>query len=152
MQAVMGVLASVVLSGGMSTLTHAQQAPPSATQLPVVNAVARGQVNITQTNTANTSAMNVNQASQSAVINWNTFNVGQSAQVNFNQPNSSAVTLNRVLDNNPSQVWGRITAPGQVFISNANGVYFSPTSSVDVGALTATSHNISDDDFPRRAS
>ena len=147
MQAVMGVLASVVLSGGMSTLTHAQQAPPSATQLPVVNAVARGQVNITQTNTANTSAMNVNQASQSAVINWNTFNVGQSAQVNFNQPNSSAVTLNRVLDNNPSQVWGRITAPGQVFISNANGVYFSPTSSVDVGALTATTHNISDDDF-----
>jgi filamentous hemagglutinin family protein len=140
-------LASVALSGGISTLTHAQQAPPSATQLPVANAVARGQVNITQTNTANSAVMNVNQASQSAVVNWNTFNVGQNAQVNFNQPNSSAVTLNRVLDNNPSQVWGRITAPGQVFISNANGVYFSPTSSVDVGALTATTHSISDDDF-----
>jgi filamentous hemagglutinin family protein len=147
LQAVVGVLASVALSGGISTLTHAQQAPPSATQLPVANAVARGQVNITQTNTANTAVMNVNQASQSAVVNWNTFNVGQSAQVNFNQPNSSAVTLNRVLDNNPSQVWGRITAPGQVFISNANGVYFSPTASVDVGALTATTHSISDDDF-----
>ena len=147
LQAVIGALASVALSGGISTLTHAQQAPPSATQLPVANAVARGQVNITQTNTVNTAVMNVNQASQSAVVNWNTFNVGQNAQVNFNQPNGSAVTLNRVLDNNPSQVWGRITAPGQVFISNANGVYFSPTSSVDVGALTATTHNISDDDF-----
>jgi filamentous hemagglutinin family protein len=147
LQAVIGALASVALSGGISTLTHAQQAPPSATQLPVANAVARGQVNITQTNTANSAVMNVNQTSQSAVVNWNTFNVGQNAQVNFNQPNSSAVTLNRVLDNNPSQVWGRITAPGQVFISNANGVYFSPSASVDVGALTATTHNISDEDF-----
>ncbi len=147
LKAVVGVLAAVALSGGISTLTHAQQAPPNATQLPVANAVASGQVNITQTNTANSAVMNVNQASQSAVVNWNTFNVGQNAQVNFNQPNSSAVTLNRVLDNNPSQIWGRITAPGQVFISNANGVYFSPTSSVDVGALTATTHSISDDDF-----
>ena len=147
LKAVVGVLAAVALSGGISALTHAQQAPPSATQLPVANAVAKGLVNITQTNTANSAVMNVNQASQAAVVNWNTFNVGQNAQVNFNQPNSSAVTLNRVLDNNPSQVWGRITAPGQVFISNANGVYFSPTSSVDVGALTATTHSISDDDF-----
>ena len=146
-QAVLGVLASVVLGGGITSLTHAQQAPPSLTQLPVANAVTRGQVNITQTSTPNAAVMNVNQTSASAVVNWNTFNVGQNAQVNFNQPNSSSVILNRVLDNNPSQIWGRITAPGQVFISNANGVYFSPTSQVDVGALAATTHSISDDEF-----
>jgi filamentous hemagglutinin family protein len=147
LRAVMGALAAFVLASGVSNLTHAQQAPPSATQLPVANAVARGQVNITQSATSNAAVMNVHQSSQAAVVNWNSFNVGQSAEVNFNQPNSSSVILNRVLDNNPSQIWGRISAPGQVFISNANGIYFSPTSSVDVGALTATTHSISDDDF-----
>mgnify|MGYP000721054204 CR=1 FL=1 len=29
----------------------------------------------------------------------------------------------------------------------ANGVYFAPGSSVDVGAITATTHSISDDNF-----
>jgi len=49
-----------------------------------------------------------------AIIDWQTFNVGSAAQVNFNQPNSEAATLNRVLDSNPSQIFGKITATGQV--------------------------------------
>ena len=91
--------------------------------------------------------MTVNQASQRAVINWNTFNVGSNASVNFVQPNAQAVTLNRVNDSNPSQIFGRISANGQVFLTNANGIYFSRTSSVDVGAFTATTHSITDDNF-----
>ena len=36
---------------------------------------------------------------------------------------------------NPTQVMGRITAPGQVFLVNPNGVLFGPNSQVDVGGL-----------------
>jgi len=141
-----GVLASVAL--GLSLVSSANaQAPPSVNQLPTGGSVARGTATIQQTATAQAAAMTVNQSSQRAVINWNTFNVGSNASVNFVQPNAQAVTLNRVNDSNPSQIFGRISANGQVFLTNANGVYFSPSSSVDVGALTATTHSITDDNF-----
>jgi len=141
-----GVLASVAL--GLSLVSGANaQAPPAVNQLPTGGSVARGVATISQTATAQAAAMTVNQSSQRAVVNWNTFNVGSNASVNFVQPNAQAVTLNRVNDSNPSQIFGRISANGQVFLTNANGVYFSPSSSVDVGALTATTHSITDDNF-----
>lgn len=141
-----GALASAVvglmLSGGSGA-----QSPPTITQLPTGGNVARGSATISQTVTAQAAAMVVNQTSQRAVVNWDTFNLGQAASVHFAQPSAQAVTLNRVNDANPSQIYGRITAPGQVYLSNASGVYFSPTSSVDVGGLVVTTHNLSDDDF-----
>jgi filamentous hemagglutinin family protein len=109
--------------------------------------VARGSATISQTATAQAAAMTVNQSSQRAIINWDSFNLGSAASINFVQPNAQAVTLNRANDHNPSQIFGRITSNGQVFLSNPSGVYFSPTASVDVGALVATSHSISDANF-----
>ena len=142
---VLSTIASVVLAGGSFKL-YAQQAPP-ATQLPTGGIVAQGTASIAQTATAQAARMTVNQSSQRAVINWNSFNVGQNASVVFNQPNAQAVTLNRITDQNPSQIYGQVQANGQVFLTNPNGVYFSPTSQVDVGALVATTHSISDNDF-----
>jgi filamentous hemagglutinin family protein len=113
------------------------------TQLPTGGKVVAGQAVIQQSG----SALNINQATQRAAIDWNTFNVGKDAQVNFNQPSSSALTLNRVLDTNASQIMGRISAPGQVFLVNPNGVLFGPNSQVDVGGLVATTQNISNADF-----
>ena len=118
-------------------------APPLPTQLPTGGQVAAGQVVISQSG----ATMDVTQASVRGVINWNTFNVGAAAQVNFKQPSAGSVTLNRVLDSNASKIYGRITANGQVFLTNPNGVYFSPGSSADVGAMVATTHSISDADF-----
>ena len=87
--------------------------------------------------------LNVNQTTARGVVEWNTFNVGSQANVNFNQPSANAVTLNRVMDMNASQILGRISATGQVFISNPNGVIFGTTSQVDVGGLVATTKGIS---------
>jgi filamentous hemagglutinin family protein len=141
-----GVVASVALGFTLHGVAHAQ-APPAINQLPTGGTVARGTATISQTVTAQAAAMTVNQSSQRAVVNWNTFNLGSAASINFVQPNAQAVTLNRVNDSNPSQIFGRITSNGQVFLTNASGVSFSPTSSVDVGAITATTHSISDDNF-----
>lgn len=140
--AVAATVASVALAG-IASMAHAQQAPPAANQLPTGGVVARGAANIGQTS----NAMTVNQSSQRAVINWNTFNVGQNASVTFNQPNAQAVTLNRIADQNPSQIYGQINANGQVFLSNPSGIYFSPTAQANMGALTATTHSVGDDAF-----
>jgi filamentous hemagglutinin family protein len=141
-----GVIASVALSFSLTGGAHAQ-APPAINQLPTGGSVMRGTATIQQTATAQAAAMTVNQTSQRAVVNWNTFNIGSAASVNFVQPNAQAVTLNRVNDSNPSQIFGRMTSNGQVVLTNANGIYFAPGSSVDVGAITATTHSISDDNF-----
>ncbi|HVY07784.1 MAG TPA: filamentous hemagglutinin N-terminal domain-containing protein, partial [Burkholderiales bacterium] len=117
---------------------------PAPNQLPTGGQVIAGQAAIRQTGTA---ALNVTQASDRAAINWQTFDVGSAASVNFQQPSAQSVTLNRVLDANPSQIFGRLTANGQVFLTNPNGVYFAPGASVDVGGLVATTHDISDADF-----
>jgi filamentous hemagglutinin family protein len=119
------------------------QTTPAPTQLPQGGKVVGGSAAISSSG----STLTVQQSSQRAAIDWNTFNVGSGAQVNFNQPNAAAVTLNRVLDNNPSQIMGRINAPGQVFIVNPNGVLFGASSQVDVGGLLVTTHGISNADF-----
>jgi len=123
-------------------LAHAQT-PPAPTQLPQGGKVVGGSAAITSSG----NSLTVQQTSQRAAIDWNSFNVGSGAQVNFNQPNAAAVTLNRVLDTNPSQIMGRINAPGQVFFVNPNGVLFGATSQVDVGGLLVSTHGISNADF-----
>jgi filamentous hemagglutinin family protein len=110
--------------------------------------VVAGTANISTDNSqASAPVMNVNQASQRAVVNWEKFDVGASATVNFNQPNAQASTLNRISDPNPSKVFGKINAPGEVVLVNQAGVYFAPSASLDVGAVVATSHSINDADY-----
>ncbi len=120
---------------------------PSPNQLPTGGTVVAGSATIAAGSTPGTSVLNIDQSTQRAIIDWKTFNLGSAAQVNFNQINSSSATLNRVLDSNASQIFGKITATGQVFLLNANGVYFGKSASVDVGSLAATTDSIGNADF-----
>jgi filamentous hemagglutinin family protein len=136
------LLAAAAVAAGLPEIGAAQTALPPST-LPTGGQVVAGQASIGQ----NATTLNVNQTSQRAAIDWQTFNVGSAASVNFNQPSSSAVTLNRVLSSNPSQIFGQINANGQVFLTNPAGIYFAPGASANVGGLVATTHGISNSDF-----
>src|SRR5438270_160403 len=111
--------------------------------LPTGGTVTAGSANISTSG----SNMQITQGSSSAILNWQTFSIGSNAAVNFSQPSSSAIALNRVLGNNPSEIFGRLSANGQVFLTNPNGILFAPTASVDVGGLFATTLSIADKDF-----
>ena len=140
-------LSAHALAGGVTAAVPPIPAPPAPTTLPTGGKVVAGSGTISSSSTASSAVLNVDQTTQRAVVNWNTFDLGSAAQVNFNQPGSDSATLNRVLDSNPSQIFGRITAPGQVFLANPNGVYFGKSASVDVGSLAATTSSIGDADF-----
>ena len=140
-QALWALLQPLVAALVSAGLVHA--AGPAPDQLPVGGQAAAGSVSIRQ----NQGVMDILQSSQRAAVNWQSFDVGSAAKVNFSQPQASSVILNRVLGSTPSQIFGQINANGQVFLSNPNGVYFAPGSSVDVGSFTATTHGISDADF-----
>ncbi|WP_216230360.1 autotransporter-associated beta strand repeat-containing protein, partial [Polynucleobacter sp. MWH-Jannik1A5] len=91
--------------------------------------------------------MNINQTSQRAVVNWDSFNVGKNAQVNFNQPNASAATLNRVTGATASMIDGAIRANGQVILVNPNGVTFGKGAEINAAAVVASTMNIANKDF-----
>ncbi|MBI5793122.1 MAG: filamentous hemagglutinin N-terminal domain-containing protein, partial [Rhodocyclales bacterium] len=116
---------------------------PLPNALPTGGQVVAGQVGIGTSG----ARMDVTQSSNSAIVNWDSFNIGSQAQVNFVQPGTSSVILNRVLGGDGSAIFGRMTANGQVFVTNPGGILFAPGAQVDVGGLVASSLGISDANF-----
>src|SRR5580698_2741087 len=92
-------------------------------------------------------AENITQSSTRAVIAWQSFNIGTSESANFQQPGTSSITLNRVGGGSASQINGSLTANGQVWIVNPDGVAFGSTAQVNVGGLVATTAGISNSQF-----
>lgn len=121
----------------------AYAAPPVPGALPTGGQVVAGQAAISQAG----SAMTIQQGSDRAILNWNNFSIGSGASVNFQQPSASAVALNRVVGADPSAIYGSLTANGQVFLINPNGVLFGQGARVDVGGLVASTLNIRNEDF-----
>jgi filamentous hemagglutinin family protein len=96
----------------------------------------------------------VQQTAPQAMLTWQTFNVGSKTDLHFDQSGGGAnaagwVVLNRVEDPaaQPSQILGSITAPGKVYVINANGILFGAGSQVNLGALIASTADISNAQF-----
>lgn len=111
--------------------------------LPTDGVVAAGSATIT----SSLGKMTINQTSQNVAVNWQSFNIGQGEAVQFVQPSSSSVALNRVLGADPSSILGSLSANGQVFLINPNGIVFGQGASVNVNGLVASTLDISDADF-----
>jgi filamentous hemagglutinin family protein len=120
---------------------HDAWADPAASQLPTGAQVGAGTVSISTTGTK----LQIDQASDRAIINWQNFSIGSSGWVNFSQPSASAVVLNRSMQ--PAEIFGRLSANGQVFVTSQSGVYFARSAQVDVGGLVASNLSIRDQDF-----
>ena len=112
--------------------------------LPVGGTVVAGSATITQ---PTSTFLSVNQSSQQAAINWATFNVGAGESVRFNQPSSSAVTLNTVLGGSMSTLAGNISANGHILLINPSGVLFAQGAQVDAAGLIASSLALNQADF-----
>ncbi len=80
------------------------------------------------------------------------FNIAPNQRVQFLQPSSSAFALNRVLSSDPTAIFGQLLANGQIVLINPNGITFGAGAQVNVGALAASTLNISDADFLRGTS
>jgi len=128
----------IYMIGGFPTLVFA---------LPQDGQIVSGQGTVGQ---PSPNQMVINQNTNQLITNWNSFSIGQSEHVQFNQPNVNSTALNRVMGQDPSAIMGRLSANGQVFLSNPSGVVFGQNSRVNVGGLMATTLGISNDDFLNR--
>ncbi len=89
----------------------------------------------------------INQTSQRLAIDWTQLSTAANESLTFNQPNAQAIALNRIIGSSPSNLLGSLTANGQVFILNPNGVLFGAGSQVNVGGLVASTLAMSNADF-----
>jgi len=128
---------------GAITLTAAALACTLAQAGPTGGQVSAGSGTIAQSGLNTT----INQTSQNLAINWQGFSIAANESVRFNQPNASSIALNRVIGQDPSQILGSLSANGQVFVLNPNGVLFGANAQVNVGGLVATTLSLSDADL-----
>ena len=114
-----------------------------AMALPEGETVVHGEVTFER----NGSQMTVNQGTGRAIVNYNGFGIESGEGVRFAQPDANAAILNRVTGAGSSTIAGQLSANGRVFLINPNGILFTPSAQVDVGALVASALNMSDSDF-----
>ena len=100
---------------------------------------------ITFVNQGNT--LQVIQGTQNGIVNWNSFSINAGETTRFVQPNSNSATLNRVTGSTASYINGNLFANGRVFLLNSNGILVGSQGVVDVGSFTASTLEMSDQDF-----
>lgn len=133
---------AVLLASGL--VTGMAYAVPASNALPSGENVASGSVTFDRTVS---NQLTVNQDSTKAIINWNSFDVGSNGKVVFDQPDTSSIALNRVTSASPTEIFGQVTANGQLFIVNPNGITFGAGSQVSASSVLASVLDISDSDF-----
>ncbi|MBX7067542.1 MAG: filamentous hemagglutinin N-terminal domain-containing protein [Parachlamydiales bacterium] len=86
-------------------------------------------------------------ASDKAILDYKSFDIGHEERVQFIQPSTQASVLNRVRGEKPSEIFGKLSSNGKVFLVNPNGIYFGPNAKVDTGSLIASVLHIDPQDF-----
>jgi len=119
-------------------------ASPAALALPEDGHIVAGQAAIQRPDAA---SLNIDQSTAKAVVEWQSFSIGSGEAVRIQQPSASATLLNRVVGDDPSRIFGQLSANGQVFLVNPAGILFAPGARLDVGSLTASTLKISTEDF-----
>ena len=118
-------------------------ASPALGQSPQSPTVAAGSIAVTRQGTTTV----VTQGTDRGIIDWRSFSIGPQETVRFDQPGRSSVTLNRVTSSDISRIDGNLSANGQVWLSNPNGVMIGPGGQVNVGGLLATTGRIDATEF-----
>jgi len=118
----------------------ASMVAPLAHAGPTGGQITAGSGTINQSGSTTT----INQGSQNLSLNWQSFNTSASETVNFSQPSTSAIAVNRIGDQNPTQFLGKLNANGQVYLINPNGIIFGSGAQVNVGGLVASTLDIND--------
>lgn len=131
-------LVLALTGAGLASLPHHAFATPTGGTVVAGNVTIRDE---------SATKVGITQTTDKAIIDWQKYSIGANEHVQYYQPSANSVTLNRVVGQDPSQILGRLSANGQVFLVNPNGIYFGKNAQIDVAGLVATTHNIRNEDF-----
>lgn len=120
----------------LTTYTGATYA--STRDLPQDSNVVFGTATVTTT----ADKMTITQSTSKTQIDWKSFDIGKDKEVIFQQPSTDAVAYNRVIGGNASQIQGKLTANGKVYLANPNGVIITKGAQINVAGLLATTKDL----------
>ncbi|TAL21768.1 MAG: filamentous hemagglutinin N-terminal domain-containing protein, partial [Nitrospirae bacterium] len=112
--------------------------------LPQDGTVVGGNSTISQ---PSSTTMQINQTTDKSIINWQGYSIGANESVQYTQPSSSSISLNRVVGQDPSLIYGQLSANGQVWVINPNGLLVGSGANINVGGLLLSTLNIGNEDF-----
>ncbi|OPY80272.1 MAG: Heme/hemopexin-binding protein precursor [Syntrophus sp. PtaU1.Bin005] len=95
----------------------------------------------------NARTLEITQSTKKSILNWKSYSIDKGEAVRYIQPSSSAISLNRVTGSDPSRLCGSLSANGQVWLINPNGVLVGPHAKISVGGFLASTLNLADRDF-----
>ena len=110
---------------------------------PSGESIINGDVSISRDGASTT----IDQSSNKAIINWKEFSINEKETTNFIQPSSASSTLNRVVGDNISQIFGTLNANGKVFLLNEKGILIGPNGKINTGSFIATTLKLSNEDY-----
>ena len=112
----------------------------AASASPILDGAAPAGITV-NTDVNNNTVVTQAQGQSVATISWQDFSVGNGKTIDFQQAENNYIAINRVTSNIPSSILGTITANGNIFILNSNGITFGNNAVVDVGSLVASTAN-----------
>jgi filamentous hemagglutinin family protein len=92
------------------------------------------------------SSLTITQHSNRAVIDWQSFSVGRGEHARFDLPSKNSVTVNRVVGDDVSKIFGALSSNGKMVLINRHGIHIGPEAHIDVAGFLATTADISNED------
>jgi len=81
-----------------------------------------------------------------SVINWQSFSIPAGSSTYFQQPTVSSTSINRVVTNNPSLIFGALGSNGSLVLVNQSGITVGAGAVVDTAGFTAAAMRMTDAD------
>ncbi|WP_315861791.1 YDG domain-containing protein [Desulfatiglans anilini] len=86
--------------------------------------------------------LTISQTSSRMIIEWESFDIGASAAVIIRQSDACCAVLIRTGRSGPSEIHGRLSAEGALFLVNRSGILFGPAAQVKATEFFASSQSI----------
>ncbi len=123
----------------LSILVALMASPAHAQSLPTGGAAVHGGATFSTSQPNRLTVTTTNGAgSNHSAINWNSFSIGSGSTTNFVQPSSSSTSINRVVTNTPSQLFGTLSSNGKLVLVNQSGIAVGAGAVVDTAGFTAS--------------
>jgi filamentous hemagglutinin family protein len=120
--------------------------PIASQNLPVHRADVAGSSAITQSGNRMTVTTTNARGTQHSAIDWQSFSIGAGNAVRFDQPGATSTSINRVVTNTPSQIFGNLSSNGKLVLVNQSGITVGAGAVVDTAGFTASVLGMSDGD------
>jgi filamentous hemagglutinin family protein len=90
----------------------------------------------------NSTQLNVQQNSDFLHIQYESFDISATESVNFLQPNSMSIVINEVLNSDPTQLAGQLSANGQLFLLAPGGLVIHDGATIEATSFFASTLGI----------